>query len=71
MQVHRDVGQERHQRDGVVRGAAEAGDDAAVVAAAARGVGAEEGRQEVRRHVEMSDLFSLTFESIDDVWTAL
>ena len=52
VQVHRDVGQERHQRDGAVRGAAEAGDDAAVVAAAARGVGAEEGRQEVRCHVE-------------------
>ncbi len=51
VQVHRDVGQERDERDGAVRGAAEAGDDEAAVAAAARGVGAEEGRQKMRCHV--------------------
>ena len=51
MQVHRDVGERGHQRDGAVRGAAEAGHDAAALAAAHR-EGRDEEEIKVRDHVK-------------------
>ena len=51
MQVHRDVGERGHQRDGAVRGAAEAGHDATALAAAHR-EGGDEEEIKVRDHVK-------------------
>ena len=53
VQVHGDVRQERDERDGVVRGVVEDGDNASAVAPTSRRIGAEKRRQKMYYHVKV------------------
>ena len=67
VQVHGDVRQERDERDGVVRGVVEDGDNASAVAPTSRGIRAEKRRQKMYSHVK--SVFWLIDWLIDDIMT--
>ena len=52
VQVHGDVGEERDERDRVVRGALEDGDNPTALAATSRRIGTKKRRQKMHSHVK-------------------